>query len=213
MNPILQFYEKEVQKFKYKDYVIDEYKHQILFDVLYKLIHAANKNNLPCYLTGSISILFQFKKIYRTMKDIDLVIKKEDFVKWAKIIRSIDTGYYLFFYEDTSKEAIENWNNSKILVEKRSISFKHLYMPSIDFINTTEKYQIKMMKSIQIPPTIELDGITIDYIPSIKYTDVIHFHRPIDQEDIEFLLQFEDSREFLLQFQKNKDIYRNMAKW
>ena len=206
MNPILEFYDKEVQKFKYKHYIIDEYRHQILFDILYRLIKDANENNLKYFLTGSVSSMFQFKKLYKTIKDIDLIIKKEDLPKWLNIIRSIDNGYYLFFYEKSSKEAIQNWNNSLKLIEKRIISFKHLSKCFIDLIH----YDGNITHMSQ---NIKIDNLYINYLPSLKFIEKIPFHRPIDDQDIEFLLEFEDSREFLLQFPKNKDIYRNMAKW
>lgn len=194
MNPILKFYQENVGQIKYKNYIINNKKNKIVFDILYKLLLLSEANNLSYYLSGSISSLFQFKKIYRTVKDIDLIIKKEDLTKWVDLILSIDNGYYPFFYEKTFEEAVTNWVNSENNPIKRVISFKNRNKNtcSIDFIHFDNNIS-------HLKQTIQIENLNINYLPSIKLIKKLEStHRLIDYEDMRFLLQFEDAKKFLL---------------
>lgn len=194
MNPIFKYYQQNISHIQYKNYSINKRKNEIVLNILYKLLTIAKEKQLSYFLSGSLSSMFQFKKIYRTIKDIDLIINKEDLMQWIKLILLIDSGYFPFFYEQSLEEAIENWANSANNPVKRVISFKNKNKNtcSIDFIHFDNNIGHLKQK-------IVIDDVTINYLPSIKLIKKLEpTHRPIDYEDMRFLLQFDDAKNFLL---------------
>jgi len=194
MNPILQYYQQNIHHIKYKNYIINNKKNIIVLNILYKLLTFAQEKKLSCFLSGSLSSMFQFKKIYRTIKDVDLIIKKEELPEWVNLLLTIDSGYFLFFYEKTLEEAIDNWMKSETNPIKRVISFKNKNKNtcSVDFIHFDNNIG-------HLKQEIKIENLTINYLPSIKLIKKLEpTHRPIDYEDMRFLLQFEDAKKFLL---------------
>jgi len=204
MNPITKFYINDVEKVKYRNYAIDNDKNIKIFNTVYYILQKSIQRNLRCLFTGSIAAIFQFKKIYKTIKDIDLMIEKKDLIEWMNIINSIkqDCGsYVLYFSEETHFKAIENWNK-QTKKDRPCLTFTNYCSGiTIDLSHLDEDHLKK----------INIDDINIEYSPSEKFTGGKIFNRPTDIMDIKFFLQFEDAREYLLQFPQNKDIYERMV--
>ena len=204
MNPLVDFYYNQAEHIKYKDCVIDHEKNVNLLNVSHYLFQKSIENNLKGYFTGSVAAIFQFKKVYKTIEDIDLLIHEENLLEWMKIINSIKQGcgsYELFFSEDTPFEAIDNWKKAK---NNFCITLTNSCSGTTIDLTRTDEDCLKYLNEIK------LNDLNIRYITSEKFTGGIKFNRAKDIEDIKFLLQFEDARDYLLQFSKNKQIYKDI---
>jgi hypothetical protein len=61
---------------KFKEYKIDTAQIYYIFDYLKEVITILNKYNIDFAISGSLALILQSKKIYRKIKDIDIVLNE-----------------------------------------------------------------------------------------------------------------------------------------
>ena len=66
----------DIEICKFKDYEIDETEIYYIFDYLKEVIIILNKYNMDFAISGSLALILQSKKIYRKIKDIDIVLNE-----------------------------------------------------------------------------------------------------------------------------------------
>jgi hypothetical protein len=179
---IKNFY-KNVNKIKYKDYVIDNNFNLNLLFLLKDICILSQEYNLDFKLTGAWAFVFKTNRIYRTISDIDLIILRKDFKNW---IRALDRNYGLL-YEDNPKEFVKKTlqNNPPIF------RFKHKNdeNKTIDIIIRNEFSILPNKFSYSEYEEISLFGFKIIYRLPYKFlkpNQGFEYGRDIDSDDVEF---------------------------
>jgi hypothetical protein len=61
-----------IEHLPYKDYTLDLKKNKSIYFTLLEFDEICQKKNIPYLIGGSLALTLYYKKIYRTLKDIDL---------------------------------------------------------------------------------------------------------------------------------------------
>jgi hypothetical protein len=94
-------------KISYKDYNIDDKINICIIEDLQKLTVTFKKRGLPFVVTGSLSLFIHHNIVYRTFKDIDLIIKnKNNLEMYVRCLT--EEGYTVCAYQGYSlKETLK----------------------------------------------------------------------------------------------------------
>lgn len=76
-------YHRDIFELEYEDYKIDYLYFNQILNHIKEFQNISQNNNIPFILGGHLSLILLSNKIYRTPKDIDLVINMKDFKKWV----------------------------------------------------------------------------------------------------------------------------------
>jgi hypothetical protein len=146
-----------------------------------KLYFKALDEKIDFILTGGMGSLLYFKKIYRTLNDIDFLINIKDLNKWFKVFKN---GYD-FCYEDHYKQ-----NPSQ-----RIKDFKNKKINSLIFLDNEFKVKIEIINS-ELSKILDFYEIEINTYsfkikePLYSYRNKITFRRKKDFEDWGFFEKF-----------------------
>jgi hypothetical protein len=176
---IKKFYE-DIEKVKYKDYVIDN---DLNLNLLYLLKHIcilSQKYNLDFKLTGAWAFVFQTGKIYRTISDIDLIILRKDFKDW---VRALNNNYGLLYEDEPTAFVRKILQNNPPIFSFRDKKDKNKIM---DIIVTNQFSYSKYEE-------VSFDKFNIKYRLPYKFLkpkNGFEYGRDIDSDDVEFYSKF-----------------------
>lgn len=121
----------------YKNYEIDHDINKNLLKTLNEFAEIIKKNpNLNYYLSGSICLSFLTNKIYRTWKDIDIIIEKNKMWEWIHLFSSNEWYYHDYNKYHTKIYHKYNDNYIELLSERDSLFFyKKKYLNITNFDN------------------------------------------------------------------------------
>jgi hypothetical protein len=108
----LENFYSSLTKIKYKDYTIDDQFNLKLLKELDIVTTLFIENNIEYYITGAFSLIFYTGKIYRTIKDVDILVNLKDIKQLFSIL---DENYSYYPYPKTN--TLANFFKSKILKE------------------------------------------------------------------------------------------------
>jgi hypothetical protein len=172
----------KIEKIPYLNSKIDHEFNLRLIKAFEKLYFKILDEKIEFILTGGLGSCLYYKKIYRTLLDIDLLIEDKDLGKWYRVFKE---GAYNFCYEDHYKQnpvqRIEDFKNRKI--------------NSLIFLDNEFKVKIEIINSefskIMDFHEIEINTFTLKVIqPFYSYKNKITFRRKKDLEDWEFFNKF-----------------------
>jgi hypothetical protein len=83
---IFEKYYSEIEKVNFENYNIDDKHNLFVLENLEKLIRIFNKSKINFIISGNIAWIFLYKKMYRNIGDIDIVIPDTDIHKIMDII-------------------------------------------------------------------------------------------------------------------------------
>ena len=78
------------------DYQIDHISNKKLLETLEDFFHLTKTTNLNYYLSGSICCSLLTNKIYRSWKDLDIIIDEDQIHSWLEILPRESWSYYEF---------------------------------------------------------------------------------------------------------------------
>jgi hypothetical protein len=93
-------------------YQIDHASNIKLLDTLEEFYHVSQTGNLNYYLSGSVCLSLLTNKVYRTWKDIDILIDEDTMVPWLDLFPK-DKWFYFVFNKKITK--VYNKKNSNYL--------------------------------------------------------------------------------------------------
>jgi hypothetical protein len=116
---------ENIQNIKYKNYKINTVHNNLVYQTLFKVDDYFKEINEKYLIGGSLSLALRYKKVYRTIKDIDLNVCKYNFNNLNNLLRGcfilhrqtpahklfiypengieIDFATYLYGYKKTSE--------------------------------------------------------------------------------------------------------------
>jgi len=131
-----------------KNYTIDFDKLKIIIGHVNEIVNISKHKNLKLILIGHLSLIFLSRKIYRDISDIDILIKKEDFLIWIENLEaewewfgdtiSLDYGRYLKMF---LKNQLQKFASNDIFNCAVSENLGALYEIKNDF-NIYKKFNI-----------------------------------------------------------------------
>lgn len=167
---IIDYY-KSALKVVYKNYKINDYHSTLVLEGLEQLEEIFRKNCINFLITGSISHLFHYKKIYRTIKDIDIFINDKDLIKILSLLKNSFDIYHQT--NTTVPKQIENFKfKQDNYIKLKSIKLKY----GLDLINYND---LGSSRKIFIA---NFDKTTYHYVLPDRSIDSI-WNRPKDLND------------------------------
>jgi hypothetical protein len=79
MSYLINYY-TNVEKIQFKNYEVNDKVNLELLFLIEDLYNRFKSKKIEVIFTGSWAFIFHFQKIYRTLKDIDLIVLKENYV-------------------------------------------------------------------------------------------------------------------------------------
>lgn len=122
----------KIEKIKFHNQEIDHNFNINIFKTFEKLYHKAKEKNLDFILSGGLGSCLLYKKIYRTIKDIDILIMPRDVTKWFEIFVQ---GYDFCFeehYVNNPSQRLRDFFNNQI---KSLVFMDDEYKCKIEIIN------------------------------------------------------------------------------
>jgi hypothetical protein len=185
---------KNCEKINFHDFKIDHERNKRILNKLSEIIVDFNKLNETIIVTGGVALFLKYNKIYRSFKDIDLLINNEPKTK-LKYLTYFNNKFlirlnqekfksmkeYLSFYLKYNKQnKIQKFSESDFLVLSlisKDLQFQVDLIPFIIDVQMNNSY-----KSYD-----EFNGIKYEYVMPSKYIDYKYsFGRDVDKIDIEF---------------------------
>jgi hypothetical protein len=191
-NYFLEKYEN-CEKINFHDFEIDHENNKRILNKLSEIIIDFNKLNETIFVTGGVANFLKYNKIYRSFKDIDLLISnnRETKLKYLnyfnnKLLVRKNTKfdslkeYLKFFLIYDKQNKIQKFSESEFLVVSLFSEDLQIQIDLIPFI--IDAQMNNSHKSCD-----EFNGIKYEYVMSSKYIDYKYsFDRDIDKIDIEF---------------------------
>lgn len=78
----------------YPQFIFDYDKDQVYFKLAEDIIEYANQNHLDYFFGGSIAHGLYFGKMYRSINDIDFIIKQNEITIWEIMFKQRNCDYY-----------------------------------------------------------------------------------------------------------------------
>jgi len=183
---------KSCNKITFKQYKIDDSRNLFLLEELHKIIVDFHRMGETLILTGSIALFLKYNKIYRTFKDIDLLIKNSKTEK-IKYLNYFNKKYLLSFNAEFFSSAREYLQYS-LSDDKNNILSLH----SLD-----TKIQVDLAPIIRDEGNLSLEYLSLEYLSvkdkfhvenikvgcvlPLKYYDkAFSYERIVDNDDLEF---------------------------
>jgi hypothetical protein len=143
---------KNIKFIKYKDYSIDSDIVKILFGYVKKLLKISKDLQLDIILIGHISLILLSKKVYRTPKDIDILVEKHHFLKLAEGLKpewhlGINSEYRPYFNKFMKNKLIK-FASDDITNCSEEENFGTLYKIE-NIFNIYKKYDVQNLISPQ----------------------------------------------------------------
>jgi hypothetical protein len=85
---------EDLEIIKFKNYKVNYKRTLEVYKYLEYIYKLSKQSKLPFMITGSWSLIFHTKKIYRSVSDLDLVINKQDFKRWVLALKDEHNLYY-----------------------------------------------------------------------------------------------------------------------
>jgi hypothetical protein len=152
-----------IEQYKYKKYKINSDKIISIFKLFDECLQILENNNIKYTITGSVGLLLNTNKIYRSIGDIDFVIEKRPTL--------------LEIYEFTSrgfKHLFEN--NKKINFMKNGIYIELFYkLPTSNNINKI-KYKNRIINCFSVEDIFFYKKVT-SYMLKLKDEDDMRFYK------------------------------------
>ncbi len=169
----------ECKKIHYKNYYINDKKNILILKKLSEIIIGLNKLNIYITLTGSIALFLKFNTIYRSFKDIDLILPSCKFTKLQ---------YLKFFDQKVSVSGPVSFSCIREYIN-------HFLLDNNEHIMSL--YSIPDGQQIDLIPKIPVNNLYVStathknieykYILPSKYIDVKYsYGRDQDKDDINF---------------------------
>ena len=129
-------------------------------------------------VTGGFGSLLYYKKIYRKIEDIDLLINRQDIEKWFLLFKDNYDFCYEEFYEFYPAQRLKDFFNKKV----ESLIFKD------------NEHQVKI--EIITRPCFDYKEVEFNNyffkvaFPNFSYENKLKFKRPKDVEDWKFFNKY-----------------------
>jgi hypothetical protein len=171
----------KIEKINFRGENIDHDFNVKILKSFEKIYTKAQEKNLHMTVTGGLGSCLLYKKIYRTIKDIDLLIIPREITKWFEIF--ID-GYDFCFEEEYARnpsQRLEDFFNEKI----NSLVFMDTgFQCKIEIIN------IKKSKVVEIVQINENGNLIKIKTPLFSYQNKLRFGRDKDLTDWAFFEKY-----------------------
>ena len=192
-NYFIEKYEN-CEKINFYDFKIDDAKNKRILNKLSEIIIDFNKLNETITVTGGVALFLKYNKIYRSFKDIDLLITNNPKTKLKYLnyfnnkflirlnrekFKSVNEYliYYLFY---NKQNKIQRFSESEFLVLS-------LFSEDLQFQVDLIPFIIDAQMNSSYKSYDKFNGIKYEYVLSSKYIDYKYsFGRNIDKIDIEF---------------------------
>jgi hypothetical protein len=121
----------------YQNYQINHKHNFFLFNELCKLENLFSKNNIRFVITGSLSLVLHYKKIYRKINDLDIIINNRDIFLCLSLLRN---SFNIISDNDLGKNIIDFRKNkhNTIVLKPKSLKYK------LDLINYNQSLDEKV---------------------------------------------------------------------
>jgi len=167
----------KIEKIKFHSEDIDHDFNIRIFNTFEKLYHKAKEKNLDFIITGGLGSCLLYKKIYRTITDIDILIIPGDIRRWFEVFIQ---GYDFCFedsYTDNPSQRLRDFFNNQI---KSLVFMDDEYKCKIEIINMTISKDISHSIVIENNYPIKIKN------QYFSYTNKLTFGREKDFVDWEF---------------------------
>jgi hypothetical protein len=171
----------KVNKINFRESELNDKVNLDLVKCFEKLHFKALESKLDYIITGGLSSLIYYNKIYRTLEDIDLLIDSKDILKWFEIFKH---GYNFCYEESYAQKP-----------SQRIIDFKNKKIQSLTFLDNEfgtkiEIFNIELSKFIDFYK-INRNGFNLRIrkpTSCLKYK--MRYKREKDLKDYEFFSKF-----------------------
>jgi hypothetical protein len=144
-----------------------------------KLYLQTIKYKIDFVLTGGLGAVLYYKKIYRKIEDIDLIINEKDIREWFKIFQNNYDFCYENHYELSPAKRLKDFFDKKI----NSLVFKdNEYQVKIEIIRALESFGSSDLKF--------KDHLIKVKNPEESFRNKINYKRTKDFEDWEFFRKY-----------------------
>ena len=123
-------------------------------EVIEYLCSFGQKNNFRYVFTGNFALALNYKYCYRNFKDIDLIIERENYLKWINML--IENGWnYISHQEELSSLSLES-------AIKNSLKDQEIFISNLNNIcHSSEEAKKYTIENLKFPPSMSLDGLII----------------------------------------------------
>lgn len=156
----------KIKKINFRGESIDHDFNVKILKSFEKIYTKAQEKNLYMTVTGGLGSCLLYKKIYRTIKDIDLLIIPRDINKWFEIF--ID-GYDFCFEEEYTRnpsERLKDFFNEKI----KSLVFMDVeFQCKIEIINIQKSKDVHIVQINENGNLIKIKNQLFSHINKLKF--------------------------------------------
>ena len=157
-------YNEHFEKVSYKNYIIDDIHNLKIIETLNNFIEITSKYNLSYILTGSLALSVVSKKVFRTWKDVDVVMDMNNIIDCMRI-----------FHNQNHEWMVRNYNYKIIKLTNIKTNI------DIEIVNYLD------LPKVYIEKTINNTTLKVSTIDNIFYGKISRSNLQ-DMEDFKFYL-------------------------
>jgi hypothetical protein len=172
---IKNFYNNSIEQIEFKNYEINNNTINLQLELIDEIALIAKESNLKFILSGMWGFIFNYKKIYRTPSDVDILIEEKDLKNWFDLLQNECDFLYMDDPVVFIKEFLNGNRRLQPLYHKR-------FNEKLELINIKNIEQEYKFFPIQ---DMKFNNYTLRVKDSLKVKST-YVGRQKDKDDIEF---------------------------